>query len=201
MRRMIGAMKGKTEVAKAFIQAVGASLINLVRRGSSPQDRGDAPTSAGQTPSSASFSEVTTRARTKAGAANQGAEEAQRAIMEEPDQEERLEAGVTVPEQYIPRQVMTELMEGETEFLSQPSQRLEELICGLQTQDQLYQSHSAKVRQGVGKYKGYTMDANGTLVFKGRLVIPAQQALRTEILADTIMTLGQDIWELLRQLN
>ncbi|KPM33905.1 hypothetical protein AK830_g12666, partial [Neonectria ditissima] len=187
VRRMIAELKGKTETAKAYIQAVRASLTGPARReaeqkgATSPRDLLWIQKDQRNPTQEASISAVT-RAQKQAGATEERSESAQREMATEGSQEDSTGAGIVDPEQYIPRHVMRELMEGETALLSQPSPRLEELVRGLQANDQFCQQQSAKVRRAAGKTGDYYHDQQGTLFFKGRLVIPAQEALRIEIL-------------------
>lgn len=186
IRRTISGLKGRTEVAKAYIQAVQASLIGPTEprvkiRVPSSRDRNRNATEESQTPE-ASIS-VVTRSAKRARVTTDQTENAWRERTSRGSPEDSSEAGVIDPEQYIPRPVMEELMEGETVFLSQPSAKLEGLVRGLQAGDQFCQLQSEKVRRATGnKSGGYYHDEQGTLFFKGRLVIPAQEALRLEIL-------------------
>lgn len=91
-------------------------------------------------------------------------------------------AGVTAPEQYIPRSVATQLARRETAYSDLPSDELEQLVRGLQAKDPNCQFLAENVRRAAGKRAGYFVDDSGTLFYKDRLVIPEQNALRQALL-------------------
>lgn len=171
-QRRIAALEGKTSISSTYVCAVRAMM-----RGPPPSCEHEPKSTTHYT-----ISAVMTRrqrAKTERADAPRTAEQVEDSRRASGD---LTPAGVTVPEQYIPRPVMRELMEGETALLSQPSKKFETLVKELQSQDQQCQHFTAKARGTAGERKGYTIDSQDLLRYKGRLVIPDQGAMRTEIL-------------------
>lgn len=175
LRGKIAMLKGRSEVARAYIQAVQACA------GTSPSQGTWRLQNASTVAQRAIIAATTTRSKRKGTV---GSEDQQSAAREEPDSRrlgDSSPAGVTVPEQYIPRQIMRELTEGETAHAVNPSQKFEALIQELQIKDRQCQEISGKCRIAAGEYKKYTI-SKGLLWFKDRLVIPEEGTLRLEIL-------------------
>lgn len=172
LQNTIAGLEGKTQVATAYIQAVRAMLRGPIPSGEhAPKSSAHYTISAVTTRRQRAKQEETTTQRTA-----QEVESSRRVSGEPPA------AGVTVPEQYIPRPVVKQLTEGETALLSLPSEKLEALVKELQSRDQQCRELKDKVRGTAGEHKGYTVNRPGLLRYKDRLVVPGQGALRLEIL-------------------
>lgn len=89
---------------------------------------------------------------------------------------------VGYPVQRIPRAVVRQLIQGETAYTDGTGVDLEHVVRELQTSDDLCREITNDLRTFAGSWPGYTLDPQGTLFYKERLVIPEEASLREELL-------------------
>lgn len=181
-RQRIAKLEGTTATARTYIRAVRRSMQEPCQRasskveGSSPSGQHHPTKGTDELLRQSTHVSVVTRSKSYADATPTAPRE------DGDTPEDSGGAGITVPEQYIPRAVMRELIQDETAYMLRPGANLEQTVRGLQAKDHFCRELAAKVRRDAGEHQGYRLDKNNVLWFRRRLVIPEEGSLRHEIL-------------------